>query len=208
MATNMNTGLGRTDVRRVDQVCDARLATVNRIARLVVDGETGLARLHRLSNAAVELSSIMILQIGHIIQVDLSETISKRATVVASDNGRHTLLFQHQIDCAELLRELVAEARSARARPLRLTTPATPAVGRSTNGLHQLELGNISQRGMMVRHSGSFQEGLRVWVQLPNGRECRGVVRWAKEDCAGLELIDILSVNELGAISELGRGMN
>jgi hypothetical protein len=208
MATNMNTGVGRTDVPRADRICDVRLATVNRIARLIVGGQTGLARLHRLSNAGVELSSIMILQIGQIVQVDLSETISKRATVIASDGDRHTLLFQHQIDCAALLRELVAEARSARARPLRLTTPATSVVGRSMNGFHQLELGNISQGGMMVRHDGSFQEGLRVWVQLPNRRECRGVVRWAKGDFAGLELIDILSVNELGALSELGKGIN
>jgi hypothetical protein len=150
----------------------------------------------------------MDLAVGQIVRLDLSETISKLATVTQKDGDRYALAFEHKIDCAELLRELVAEARSARARPLRLTTPATPAVGRSTNDLHRLELGNISQRGMMVRHDGSFQEGLRVWVQLPNGRECRGVVRWAKDDIAGLELIDILSVNELGALSELGKGIN
>lgn len=208
MATIINTELGRPHLERGDAACDVRLATVNRIARLVVEDETGLARLHRLSNVGVELSSIMVLQVGQIIQVDLSETISKRATVIASDRERYALLFQHKIECAELLRQLVAEARSDCARPLRLTTPATPAVGRSMKGLHQLELGNISQRGMMVRHDGSFQEGLRVWVQLPNGRECRGVVRWAKGDFAGLQLIDILSINELGAVGELGRGLN
>lgn len=81
MATNINTELGRTPVERGDGVRDLRLATVNRVARLIVNGEAGLARLHRLSNAGVELSSIMVLQIGQMIQVDLSDTISRKSVV-------------------------------------------------------------------------------------------------------------------------------
>ncbi|MDB5675534.1 MAG: PilZ domain protein [Sphingomonas bacterium] len=184
-------------------VCDVRLATVNRVARLFVADEPGLARLHRISDGGVELSSTMDLQIGQMVQLDLSETVSTRATVIAGNGQRYDLAFEHKVNCAELLRQLVAEARSSRSRPLRLTTGPIHANVRSLLGVHQLELKDISQRGMKVRHDGSFQAGLRVSIQLPNGRECRGIVQWTDERCAGLQLLDILSADELGSISRL-----
>ena len=203
MATRMDTELMRPDERRGSMDCDVRLATVNRVARLVVGDETGLARLHRISNGGVELSSIMDLHVGQMVCLDLSETVSARVAVIAKNGKRYALAFQQEINCAALLRQLVAEARSNRARPLRLTTPPLRAEGRSLKGDLQLELEDISQHGMKVRHDGSFHEGLRVCVQLPNGRECRGIVRWTKGRMAGLQLLDVLSADDLGAVSRL-----
>lgn len=68
--------------------------------------------------------------------------------------------------------------------------------------------GGDNQRALARRLVEKEFAPLYDWVQLPNMRECRGVVRWAKDNIAGLELIDILSVNELGALGVLGRGMN
>ena len=203
MATKMGTDPARPDARGGGMVCDVRLATVNRVARLFVGDEPGLARLHRISDGGVELSSTMDLQIGQMVQLDLSETVSTRVTVIAKDGTRYDLAFERKVNCAELLRQLVAEARSSRARPLRLTTRLMRANGRSLNGVHQLELENISQCGMKVRHDGSFQAGLRLSIQLPNGRECRGIVQWTDERRAGLLLLDILSTDELGSVSRL-----
>jgi hypothetical protein len=199
----INTGEFRTDVRGDGTAIDFRLATVNRVARLLVGEEAGLARIHRISNSGVELSSIMELQLWETIQLDLSETVSLRATAISKDGKRYALAFEQQVNCADLLRQLVAEARSSWARPLRLATPLMIARGWSQKGSHQLELENISQRGMKVRHDGSFEAGLRVCIQLPNGRECRGLVRWTKESAAGLQLVDFLSADELGAVARL-----
>jgi len=124
--------------------------------------------------------------------------------VAAKDCSRYALAFEGHINCAELLRQLVAEARSDKGRPLRLTASGISAEGRSVIGVHQLELDDISQRGMKVRHDGSLEAGLRVSIQLPNGRECHGIVRWAKTSSAGLQLVDALSADDLGAISRLG----
>jgi hypothetical protein len=203
MATTMGTEPARPDTRGGGMVCDVRLATVNRVARLFAGDEPGLARLHRISDGGVELSSTMNLQIGQVVQLDLSETVSTRATVIARNGQRYDLAFEHKVSCAELLRQLVAEARSSRARPLRLATRSIRANGLSLQGIHQLELEDISQRGMKVRHDGSFQAGLRVSIQLPNGRECRGIVQWTDERRAGLQLLDILSADELGSVSRL-----
>jgi hypothetical protein len=181
-----------------------RLSTVNRVARLRVANETGLARVHILSNNGVELSSTMDLQIGQVVQLDLSEMVSTTATVTTKDCNRFALAFESRVNCAELLRQLVAEARADRGRPLRLAAGRISAKGRSTKGVHQLELDDISQRGMRVRHDGSLEAGLRVDIDLPNGRKCQGIVRWAQKSCAGLQLIDILSADDLGAVSRLG----
>ena len=185
-------------------VGDVRLSTVNRVARLHIAGETGLARVHTLFDGGVELSSIMDLRMGQAIRIDFSETVSATATVAAKACNRYALAFERPVNCAELLRQLVAEARSKRARPLRLSTEQVSAVGRSAKGVLQLQLGDISQRGMKVRHDGSFQAGLRVSIQLPNGRECQGIVRWAKRSSAVLQLVDSLSAEVLGAVSSLG----
>jgi hypothetical protein len=83
------------------------------------------------------------------------------------------LAFEHYINSAELLRRLVAEARSSRARPLRLAAHRIDARGRSAKGIHQLEGDDISQRGMKVRHDGTFRPGFRVCVQLPRAANAR-----------------------------------
>ena len=203
MATKMKIDPARPAIRGVRMAGGTSLATVYRVARLIVADEEGFARLHRISNDAVELSSSLDLTLGQAVRVDFSETVSIDTTVSERHGQRCNLMFEQSINCADMLRQLVAEARSSRARPLRLTTPQTSARAQSPTGVHQLELKDISQRGMKVRHDGSFQPGLRVLVQLPNGRECRSVVRWTRDDRAGLQLIDMLSADELGAVSSL-----
>ncbi len=183
---------------------EIRLSTVNRVARLRVADETGLAKLHTLSDGGVELSSIMDLRVGQVVQLDLSEMVSMTASVAAKDGHRCVLEFEYRVNCAELLRGLVAEARSDKGRPLRLAAGRIRAEGRSAKGVHQLQLDDISQRGMKVRHDGSLQAGLRVSIQLANGRELQGIVRWARKSTAGLQLVDILSADDLGAVSRLG----
>ena len=203
MATKIDADLSRPDLWGGTMNWNLQLATVNRVARLTAGDETGLARVHRISDAGLEISSIMTLHFGQVARLDLSETVSASATVFARDGKRYCLAFEERVDCAALLRELVAEARTSRARPLRLPTPAMRANGTSSSGIHQLAVMDISQRGMKVRHDGSLQAGLRVCIQLPNGRECRGVVQWVKDGRAGLQLLDILSPDELGSVSRL-----
>lgn len=202
MATNQGVGRPQPAEQCSGILRDVRLSTVNRVARLQIAGETGLARVHTLHNGGVELSSILDLQIGQVTRIDFSETVSANATVVARFGNRCALKFERPVNCAELLRQLVAEARTSRARPLRLAT-SVAARGQSEAGVHRLELDDISQRGMKVRHDGSFRPGLRVSIQLPNGRECEGVVRWSTTSSAGLQLVDILTADELGAVSRL-----
>ena len=183
--------------------CEARLITINRFARLNVGLEKGLARIHNISNQGLELSTTISLVFGQTVRLDLSELITTNATVASKDGNRHVLKFAQLVNCASLLSQLVEDARSGRARPLRLTTGRMQANGQSPDGLHSVEVENISQRGMGVRHDGSFRPGLRVCVQLPNGLECRGIVRWTKDQSAGLVLIDTLSADDLGAVSRL-----
>lgn len=203
MTTKIDTDISRQDLWGGSLDWNVQLATVNRVARLSVADETGLARVHRISDGGVELSSTMTLNMGQAALLDLSETVSKSATVFARDGKRYCLAFRERVDCVALLRQLVAEARSSQARPLRLTTSPMQANGRSPNGTHQLEVEDISQRGMKVRHDGPLQAGLRVCIELPNGRECSGIVQWTKAGRAGLQLLDMLSPEELGSVSRL-----
>src|SRR4051812_38690670 len=189
MATNDDFDLLRAGARESGLAGDVRLSTVNRVARLRVANETGLARVHTLSNSGVELSSIIDLQIGQAVKLDLSEMVSTTATVATKDCNRYALAFEARVNCAELLRQLVAEAGSYRGRPMLLAADRISAKGRTAKGVHRLELDDISQRGMRVRHDGSLEAGLRVDIDLPNGRKCQGIVCWVKNSSAGLQLI-------------------
>lgn len=206
MATKMDVEPISSDRRITGLVGGIQLATVNRVARLLAPKDMGLSRMHRISDTGAELSSTMQLAVGQAVQLDLSETVSLDAEVSMGLGGRYGLIFRQSIHPALLLRDLVQEARSARARPLRLATGRMKAIGKCTDGNRPLEVRDISQRGMKVRHDGEFRPGLRVCIQLPNGRECRGIVRWTNESCAGLLLDEILSANELGSVCALQGG--
>jgi hypothetical protein len=56
---------------------------------------------------------------------------------------------------------------------------------------------------MKVTQVDEFRPGLRVKVTVGNGRERKAVVRWAKDETAGLYLLDPFSVEELGSAAKL-----
>ncbi|UZK67064.1 PilZ domain-containing protein [Sphingomonas sp. M1-B02] len=179
-----------------------RVQTVFRVARVVTNTDQGLARVQNISDEGVRLRVHLPVLLGDTLALELAEGISINGDVVWSDGLDCGLRLQKEVDSAALLTRLAAQAREAASRPLRLPI-ITPALTRSAAGTRVVEIADISQRGMKLKHDGSFSEGLGVKITLPSGKERRGIVRWSHEMIAGVMLLEPFSVEDLGSASSL-----
>lgn len=187
---------------RDDRRAESRLRTVYRVAGVTANGDRGLARLLNISDSGMMLSVSLDVRLGDWMYVDLGEGDSLEAKVVWYDGQRCGVKLRSAIDSGEKLKQLCEERRSGSGRPLRVPL-CKPAMASSEQGLHLVKLQDISQGGLNVIHDGRFKEGLSVKVCISPGIDRRGVVRWVRDDRAGIALYDVLTVEELGSMNRL-----
>lgn len=178
---------------------DPRSLAVFRLVRIACGKDEGFARARNISDTGMKLEATMPLALDDVIDIAFSERISIPARVVWTNGRECGVAFAHAIDSGALLALSALETRADDARPLRLrrSVPATLAVdGR----VSRIEATELSLRDLRVVHDGTFRPGLRVRVILGGGREADAVVRWTRDDAAGLHLLRPFSVAELGSI--------
>lgn len=141
----------------------SRLRTVYRIARVLANGDQGLARVRNLSDEGIMLSLSLPICLGDTIAIDLSETCSLVGTVAWHEGQRCGVRLALPIDSAGALKRLFEERREGRSRPLRLQLDKSVLVS-SELGLQMLRIRDVSQTGMKVVHDGRFTEGLSVKI--------------------------------------------
>ena len=179
-----------------------RTQTTFRVARVVANGDEGLARLRDVSDHGVGLRLYMPVALGDRLVVQFGDTTWVTGHVVwtcAADCG---IALDAPIDSGSMLAHLAREGRQAGARPLRLSLAAA-ATAQGERGPQHVELVDVSQRGVKFRHEGVFSKGLLVKLTLPSGMQARGIVRWSSDGLAGLMLLEPLSVESLGSVRSL-----
>jgi hypothetical protein len=186
-----------------DKRSQPRQRSVFRVARVSVAGEEGFARVLNISDEGLMLAIQLRIAPGADLQIDLSEAIRLKGKVVWRDGQNCGVQLAYPIDSAATLVRLFADSVRGGDRPLRLHC-STEAIARGEFGTRKVQIENISLRGLMVRHDGSFQEGLRVKVLLGVIGEREGIVRWSQEGQAGISLLTPLSLHDLGSTGKLG----
>ena len=178
-----------------------RTKTVYRLVKVVHDGAEGLARCRNLSDGGMKLNVSIPLDLNDQVTVTLSTTeLSGRVIWV---NGKDCgIAFDEPVDCARLLESATQESAATSARPPRLNTnlPATINVFGETS---KAIVSDISVRGMKIANDGNFQPGLKVRVILDNGYERDAVVRWSRDNIAGVMLLEPFNVDDLGSVQRL-----
>ena len=175
-----------------------RVKTVFRVARVITATDEGLARLRNISDQGARLRMLIPLPLWDVLIVQLTDGMELSGHVVWTEGDEFGLKFDHPISCADLLAILAAGARSGTTRPVRLPV-ATTVVTRSERGVRRAEVIDISQRGIKLTHDGSLTEGLHLKVTLPSGLDRLGIVRWTRDNMAGVMILEPLSVEELGS---------
>lgn len=179
-----------------------RVQTVFRVGRIVTAQDEGLVRIRNISDCGAGLRMPTPLRASDGVALELVDGLTLRGQVVWVRGEEFGLHFDQPINSAELLASLAVGARCGITRPVRLPVFA-PALTRSERGLRKVQMVDISQRGLKLVHDGSLTEGLRLKVTLPCGLDRPGVVRWTRDDRAGVLLLEPLSVEMLGSARRL-----
>jgi hypothetical protein len=173
-----------------------RFHTVLRVAQVTRDHDVGLWRVRNISDSGMMLVAHVRVAPGERLVVSLSDSVSVAGRAIWWDGERCGIAFDRPIDCAATLAGLVAEQKSARYRPPRLTV-ATRAIAWCDKGLHTVRVYNLSQHGAAFLHDGCFRPGMAAKLHFETGEDYRGVVRWSEEGRAGLFLTDPIPCEQL-----------
>ena len=175
----------------------ARYRTVYRVVRVEAGDDKGLACIRDISDHGIGLELYMPVLLGDDIAIHLMEGVTVWGRVAWSSEGECGVRFEDAIDSTALLRQLAAQTRSAKTRPLPVPV-ATTGVARGERGICAVDVEDVSQQDMKVGQNGGFREGLRVKVSFASGMERCGIVRWSRQGIAGIMLLDPFSPKEVG----------
>ena len=189
-------------VQQLERCPDARVLTILRVARATTENDTGLCRIQNISDQGMMMITGLAVAEGDPISVSLSETACISGRVDWTEGARVGIRFDDAIDCAGLLQRLAAERSAGDQRPSRLPTDAV-GVATTASGLRAVRVIDISQVGMKIRHNGGLIVGHPVTIVLENGLQRRGIVRWSKENVAGLRLLEPIGYQQLESARSL-----
>lgn len=182
-----------------DRRGDARFLTVYRLVKVQHANDEGLGRCRNISDGGARLELHMDLRLGDGISIAFTpmDVVSGRIVwIMGKDYG---IEFDEPIDCLDVLGHTRDQAAM---RPPRLSTNL-PARVAYEGGVCRSVVSDLSVRGMKIASTHEFHPGLRIRVILSGGRESEGVVRWTRDNIAGVMLLDPFSVEELGSVKRL-----
>lgn len=185
-----------------DRRADARFLTVYRLVKVQHDGDEGLGRCRNISDGGARLELHMDLELGEHVTVAFSPFDSVTGKVVWVAGNDYGIEFDESVDCLGLLGNAAGRPAPPRAPRLATNLPAKVIYpGGSCNSV----VSDLSVRGMKIASTQEFHPGLHVRVMLSGGRETEGVVRWTRDNVAGVMLLDPFSVEELGSVKRLSQ---
>lgn len=182
----------------------ARVYSVFRVARAITALDEGLARIRNMSDRGAGLRMLIPIVLSDCLTLELADGVELHGHVVWQRDDEFGVEFDQPIRSAELLADLAAGSRCGRTRPVRLPVKAT-ALASSERGLRSVRMVDISQRGLKLEHDGTLTTGLELKVTLPCGLDRHGVVRWTRDNRAGVMLLEPLSVEALGSTRSIVR---
>jgi len=190
--------------RQTDKRALPRQRSVFRLARVSAEAEAGFARVMNISDGGLMLSLQLGVRPGSILNIDLSEAIRLSGEVIWFDGAKCGVRLFEPIDSAATLVRLFADSVRGTDRPLRLPC-SSEATAMGDFGTLDVQIEDISLRGLKVRHEGQLKEGQRVKMLLGALPEREGVVRWCRGGRAGISMIEPFSLQDLGSTEKLGR---
>ncbi|WP_379922358.1 PilZ domain-containing protein [Erythrobacter sp. R86502] len=185
-----------------DRRAEDRMKTLFRVARVICAGDEGLARITNMSDRGAGLRTEIQVNLSDILIVELVEGVELCGHVVWTKDKEFGLQFDQPISSTDLLAALAVGAQVGITRAVRLPV-ATTAVTHCANGLRNLRVIDISQRGLKLMNDGSLIKDLDMKVTLPGGLTAQGTVRWTRGDHAGVMLLEPFSVEALGSARAL-----
>ncbi|MEO5586147.1 MAG: PilZ domain-containing protein [Novosphingobium sp.] len=192
--------VGRRAAGRTEALC--------RLVKVDHDQNQVLARCLNLSNGGAKLDLAIALNLNDRITISFSPMTRIEGRVVWISGNGCGVAFDEPIDSGRLLRgdsldsrQLQAGSEPANRARSKLNLPAR--VGRH-GAARDPVVTDGSVDGRRIANDGTFHPGLNVRVILADGREQEGVVRWSRENIAGVLLLDGFETAEPDPVRQLG----
>src|ERR1700712_3109496 len=173
-----------------------RTLAVYRLVKVEHEADQGLARCRNISDGGMKLHLSIPLNLNDRITITMSSA-ELNGRVVWLNGSECGIAFEEPVDCARLLNGATENGAAPATRGPRLTTNLHAKIAYEGGACEAL-VNDISVRGMKIANDGNFQPGLKVRVILDNGFEKEGVVRWSRDNIAGVLLLEPFDVEELG----------
>jgi hypothetical protein len=181
---------------------------VYRLVKVEHAGDEGLGRCRNISDGGARLELHMDLHLGEHVSIAFSPIDVVSGTIVWVAGNDYGIAFDAPIDCLDVLASTGTASTGsddpAAPRAPRLATNL-PAQVAYSGGACRSVVSDLSVRGMKIASTPEFHPGLHVRVILSGGRETEGVVRWTRDNIAGVMLLDPFSVEELGSVKRLSQ---
>jgi hypothetical protein len=182
---------------------ETRLCTVYLFAAASTESDEGFCRVKNISDQGMMAITGLDVAVGEYISITLSDAITLSAEIIWADSGRIGLQFSRPIDSASVL-EALTEKGSRTHRPPRLVIGLV-GTAVTEDGIQPIRALDISQTGMKIAYDGSLEPGVRIKVVLENGIEQRGVVKWSKNQVAGLRFLKPIPCEMVDSVAKMNR---
>lgn len=184
---------------RADRRSAVRIRTVCRIAVITSRTDSGLCRLHNISDTGILVETCLELRLGEEVEIGIADDRRLVGRVIRQADGKVGLRFVRSVDCLRLLRDLAADHWGKRTRSPRLLTHRSTTV-RSERGEFPSTILAVSQQAMTLRHAGEIEDGMKVEVRMPGGALLKGIASLRGANDAEVELSRTLSFESLTSV--------
>lgn len=179
-----------------------RLRAVCRIAKIVRVDDVGLWMVRNISDGGLMLTTSVPVTVGENITIILAEELVLNGHVLWASDGQCGVTFDDEVDGEAVLRQLAQDKTARRYRPFRIALNAA-AVANVNHRMQPIALVNLSQHGAGIIHDGSVAAGMRLDLLLAGTIRREAIVRWSRDDRAGLWLTQPLERGLLESIRKL-----
>ena len=180
----------------VDRRQHRRLNTRGRVARLDALGGSAFCRLHDLSDTGARIETPLVLSVGDSVRIGFDSTTAVQGRVAWIRGDQVGVRLVQSIESTALIRKVIEDRWSGRARPPRLGVHRRATVT-GAFGAFATVVGNVSERGLSICHCGDLAAGRPIKINFECGLTVDGTVRWSVGMIAGVELSTTLQVDKL-----------
>jgi len=192
--------------RMSDRRRDVRHLTILRVGTVVVNERRELCLVRNISAGGLMAMVYSPFETGQNVAVELKTDQPIAGKVTWTRDSTIGVAFDEKVDLAEVLSNAALLDNGLRPRMPRVPVDrmATLRAGART---YWVSTRDISQGGVKVEADQALDIGGETVVMLENFRPIPGVVRWKKENVAGISFNQVIPFHELSRwLTERGKG--
>lgn len=173
-----------------------RHLTILRVGALTIDGVRELCLVRNISAGGVMAHVYRRIGVGTEVEIEIKNDLPIRGKVVWERESNIGVAFDDRIDVPGLLASSKQHGDGRRARSPRVQVDRKARL-RCGAEVYEVHACDVSQGGVKIETDAELPIDADVVITLEGFRPLPGIVRWAREGCAGINFIQVIPIAEL-----------